>query len=377
MQQDKRYFAVVAGSLEKHARAELEELKAEVSLEVPRGLYFSCDQETLYRVLYTSRLLQRVLMPLLNFPCHSIKYLYQQAYKNLDWTSLFTLEQSFGIDTNVSNSFTRHSLFAGQVLKDAICDSFRAKYNQRPNYSNKEPDLLFNLHIHNNHVSISQDLLGKSMHQRGYRQSGHEAPLQETLAAAIIRLTGWNGETPLIDPMCGSGTLLAEALMHYCRIPAGYLRDNSRLGYSQGFDPILWAQTVTSSNAMIRELPKGLIQGSDISGQALEITRMNLSPLPGSGRIVLKHSRFQDLPSLEGVTIVCNPPYGVRLESPERIKGLYNELGDFLKQKCQHSTAYVLCGDKDLVKELRLRAHWAKSLKNGDLDTRLAKILMR
>lgn len=377
MKQEKRYFAVVAGSLEKHARAELEELGAVVKTEVPRGLHFTCDQRTLYQILYCSKLVQRVLEPLLTFPCHSNKYLYQQAHKNLDWACMFALDQSFGIDTNVSNSFTRHSLHAGQILKDAICDSFRDRFGARPNYSNKAPDLLFNLHIRDNYVQISQDLLGVSMHQRGYRRESHEAPLQETLAAAIIRLSGWNGDTPLLDPMCGSGTLLAEALKHYCQIPAGFLRDNSRLKYSPGFNQALWNEIIEQANARIRELPRGLIRGSDIAESSITAAQTNLSLLSSGGRIELRRSRFQDLPVERGLTVISNPPYGVRLEAPERINNLYHDLGDFLKQKCPGSTAYILCGDQNLVKELHLRAHWTKALKNADLETRLAKIVIR
>jgi len=213
-----RYFAVVAGSLERHASQELESLGAEVLKVHSRGLDFMAELPVLYRILYCARLIQRVLQPILSFNCHSYKYLYNQARKNIDWSEIFELTNSFGINCNVSNSFTRHSLYSSQILKDAICDSFRDKYGARPNYSNREPDILFNLHIHENRATISLDILGLSMHKRGYRQHSVEAPLQETLAAAMVKLSGWEGDEPLYDPMCGSGTILAEAHMHYCRI---------------------------------------------------------------------------------------------------------------------------------------------------------------
>lgn len=372
-----RYFAVVAGSLEKYALQELLELGAEIHQEVPRGFYFSCSQATLYAILYTSRMVQRVLAPLLSFDCHSAKYLYQQAFKNVAWTGLFALHENFSIDCNVSNSFTRHSLFAGQVLKDAICDSFRQRYQERPSYSNKDAEIVFNLHIQNNRATIALDILGCSMHQRGYRKRTVEAPLQETLAAAIVQASAWQGEGVLCDPLCGSGTLVAEALMRICQIPAGYLRNNTRIRHLPGFDAQLWQATIDAANARILDLKKQLIYASDADIEAIEACKINLAALPGGTNVELKCIPFQKLDKEPGRTIICNPPYGVRLENPAGIQRLYRDLGDFLKQNCPASTAYILCGDKDLVKEIRLRAHWTKSFKNGDLDTKLAKILVR
>lgn len=372
-----RYFAVVSGSLEKHARAELESFGAIVHQEVPRGLLFSASTPQLYQILYSARLVQRVLFTLLNFDCHSHKYLYQQASKNIDWLSLFTVDMSFGIVCNVSNSFTKHSLYSSQKLKDAICDSFRARYDARPSFTTQNPDILFNLHIHENRATIALDILGLSMHKRGYRRESVQAPLQETLAAAIVKLSGWDGQTPLWDPMCGSGTLVAEAAMHYCRIPAGYLRDNHRVKYLPDFDERLWEQTIAEANSRIRALPKGLIRASDIDYDAVKASRNNLQLLPHTGVIELFQASIQQAkPGFSG-TIITNPPYGVRMGVTADVIKLYNDLGDFLKQKCKGSTAYILCGDKELIKALRLRAHWSKLLKNADLDTRLAKIVIR
>ncbi|MCB5266317.1 MAG: THUMP domain-containing protein [Candidatus Cloacimonetes bacterium] len=372
-----RYFAVVAGSLERHAKAELESFGAVVHTEIPRGMIFSATPEQLYRILYGARLTQRVLLALLNFDCHSHKYLYQQATKNIDWPALFSVDMSFGIICNVSNSFTRHSLYSSQVLKDAICDSFRERFEARPSFSTQNPDILFNLHIHENKATIALDILGLSMHKRGYRRQSVQAPLQETLAAAMVKLSGWDGQTPLWDPMCGSGTILAEAAMHYCRIPAGYMRDNHRVKYLPDFDEALWKRIVSEENAQIRALPKGLIRGSDIDPNAIEAAKDNLQLLPHAQGIELSRLRFEDAqPGFSG-TIITNAPYGVRMGVNEDIIKLYNDLGDFLKQKCKGSTAYVLCGDKELVGALRLRAHWSKLLKNADLETRLAKIVIR
>jgi len=371
-----KFFAQMAGSLETHAAQELEELGAQVIQEVPRGLRFSCDKATLYRVVYCSRLLQRVLAPLISFNCHSEKYLYKQAYSGVDWTKLFSVQQSFNIESNVSESKISHSLYAGQLLKDAICDSFRAKFNARPDFKSQGADINFNLHIRANWATISLDISG-SMHKRGYRLSAGEAPLQETLAAAMIRLSGWKGDRLLCDPMCGSGTILAEALMHSCQIPAAYLRNDKGLSLMPDYDAKLHKQIKEEANSRIIPLTKGLIKGSDISAENILIARKNLEMLPYGTAIELGVKRFQDLPKEPGRCLITKPPYGVRLGNNASTTLLYNELGDFLKQKCPDSEAYILCGNKDLVPELRLRAHWKKSLKNGDLEVKLAKILIK
>ena len=376
-----KYFAQVTGSLEKHAAEELKGLGAEILQEVSRGVRFSCDKETLYKIVYCSRLATRLLAPLISMQCHSEKYLYSQAYNNIDWTSLINLEKCFSIITNVSNSHINNSLYAGQILKDAICDQFKKKYNKRPDFKPKDGDIVLSLYISDNWATISYDITGISMHKRGYREWSNAAPLQETLAAAIIKLSSWDGSTPLYDIMCGSGTLLAEALMYYSNIPAGYLRKTDNIKAMPDFDAKLWEQVLLNENSRIRECPKGLIYGSDISKECVDFTKKNLRNLPFGENVEVCATDFSRLPVREKRVIVCNPPYGVRMnvhsrnaETKQALSLLYNQLGDFLKQKCPQSEAYILCGKPELIPELRLRAHWKKTLKNGDIEAKLAKI---
>ncbi|PKN74074.1 MAG: RNA methyltransferase [Candidatus Cloacimonetes bacterium HGW-Cloacimonetes-3] len=372
-----KYFAQVAGSVEAYAKAELESMGAKVLQEVPRGIRFGCDKATLYRIVYCSRILQRVLAPLASFQCHSEKYLFSQASKILDWTALFSPDESFSIDCNVSNSHISHSLYAGQLLKDAICDSFRNKYGRRPDFKTQGADINFNLHIRDNWATIALDLTGISMHKRGYRVGANLAPLQETLAAAMVVMSGWKGDRPLLDPMCGSGTILAEALMRYCNIPSGYLRKDTGMPYLPDYDSELYAAIRKQENSRIIPLPKGLISGSDISVGSITYAEENLANLPGGENVELMVTPFQLLSKQSGRCIITNPPYGVRIGNDETTKTLYHDLGDFLKQKCPDSESYILCGSKELVPELHLRAYWKKSLKNGDLDTKLAKVTVR
>ena len=197
--------------------------------------------------------------------------------------------------------------------------------------------------------------------------------MQETLASAIVQMSGWDGATPFYDPMCGSGTLLCEALMHICRIPAGYLRRRFGFQSMPEFDEAVWKEIRSTENSGIRPLPEGLIRGSDISGDAVSVARENCSLLPSGKAIDLRTCDYQDLEGFGNATIVTNPPYGLRLKHGEDMSGFMKEFGDFLKFRCQGSVAYVYFGKKDLLKRIGLRPSWKKPLKNGRLDGRLAR----
>ena len=292
----------------------------------------------------------------------------------IDWTDFLSLDTTFAIVANVSNSHIRHSKYAALCLKDAIADYFMAKYDKRPNVDTDNPDVWFNLYIHNNRAVIGLEVSGGSLHKRHYRVMGHDAPMQETIAAGIVRYSGWQGEGPLVDPMCGSGTLLCEALMQYCRIPAAYLRERFGFEALPDFQPELWEKVKQEALENIRPLPAGLISGSDISHKALEAARANLDVLPGGDLVALKSIDFRNIKDLSHTTIICNPPYGLRLQKKEGMETFCKELGDFLKQCCMDSSVYLYFGDRELIKHLGLRPSWKKPIASGGLDGRLVKV---
>lgn len=197
--------------------------------------------------------------------------------------------------------------------------------------------------------------------------------MQETLAAAIIRLSEWQGERPLIDPMCGSGTLLAEALMYYCHIPAGHLRPHFGFEMMPDFDRETWQKVKRQAKDNMISPPGGLISGNDIFKPAVTGARNNLANLPGGREITIKTSAFQDIEALADTTIVCNPPYGLRMGSSAEAAALIEEFGNFLKRKCTGSTAYIYLGQRKLLKSVGLHPSWKKPLKAGGLDGVLAK----
>ncbi len=365
------YFAQVAGGLEDLAAAEVEALGATEVRAFPRGLEFRAGREVLYRIVYCTRLLSRVLAPLTRFDITSAEDLYLKT-KKIDWTHLLDLEESFAVHANVSRSVVDNSHFAALKVKDVVVDMFRKRYKgKRPRVETREPDLQINLHIRENVATVSIDCAGGALHRRGYRLDAVEAPMQETLAAAILDLAGWDGKTPLYDPMCGSGTLLSEAWLKAGRLPAGCLRKKFGFQKLPDHDKLVWFKTKLEVDNGVRSVRGGLIRGSDIDGDAVRRTRANNARLPGGDELRVRTSDFRDLGELKPGLVVCNPPYGVRLQAGEDLAPLMKDFGDFLKQKCQGSEAWVYFGDPELIKKVGLKAERRIPLRNGGLDGRL------
>jgi 23S rRNA (guanine2445-N2)-methyltransferase len=367
-----RYFALAAGKLERLAAQELRTLGASNISDAYRGVHFEADPATLYRINYRSRLLTRVLAPLSEFDCHSDRYLYSQARK-IDWSEILSVEKTFAVFATVSNSKIRHSQFAARRLKDAIVDQFRDQTGDRPSVRTPHPDVWLNLHIHANHATISVDTSGGSLHRRGYRASSVDAPIQETVAAAALQLAEWDGATPLLDPMCGSGTILAEALMVAARIPAGYFRGHFGFEHLPDFESGIWGRIREETDAQIRTVPEGLIRGSDVDARAVEAAKANLERLPGGDAVAIERRDFRSIRGVNSGTILTNPPYGVRLGTSEAARALIREFGDWMKQECSGATAFIYAGEPALLKSVGLRTTWKKALVNGAMEGRLAR----
>lgn len=374
-QQNRRFFAQTAEGLEDLSAEELRLLGASDLSPTYRGLYFAADRPTLYRITYRSRLVTRVLAPLAAFGCHSTDTLYRKA-RLIPWKEIMGVDQTLAVFANLSNSKMRHSQYAALCLKDAVVDYFREDCGQRPNVNRDDPDVWLNVFVESNRAVVSLDVSGGSLHRRGYRLDAIEAPMQETVAAAIVRWTEWDGAQPLVDPMCGSGTLLAEALMHHCRIPAGYLR--TRFGFERmpDFDRAGWEKLRQAEDHAIRPLPPGRITGSDAARESVALAVANLRRLPHGDAVRVQRADYRRRQDLGSRVIVCNPPYGIRMQQPGGIEGFYRELGDYLKNSCQGATAFIYFGDRTMLKHIGLKPSWKRPLKNGGLDGRLAKFEM-
>jgi putative N6-adenine-specific DNA methylase len=374
-QENEPYFAQVPDGAEEVATEELIRLGGTDVRAGYRGLYFHAERDALYRITYSALSVSRVLCPLIRFQCHSPEYLYKRT-QSIPWPSLFTTKQTFAVFATVANSAIRHSQYAALTVKDAIVDQFREKSGARPSVEPQDPDIWINLYMHANRATISLDLSGGSMHRRGYRAESIEAPMQETVAAVMLAMTGWDGATPLVDPMCGSGTLLCEALMRYCRIPAAYLRPRQGVRFMPDYDAAIWDEMKKQSDDAIRTLPEGLIRGSDASRDAVHAARTNISKLPGGRGVQIEARRFEQIEHIHNATIVTNPPYGIRIGKRNAMPEFMGGFGDFLKQRCAGSTAFVYFGDRELIKSIGLRAAFKRPLASGGLDGRVVKLEM-
>ena len=371
-QETQRYFAQVADDIKDIAEQELRTLGARETSPTYRGIYFSAAPKVLYTINFYARLISRVLAPLTSFRCHSDRYLYKKA-REIEWQDFLDPSQTFAVFATVANSRLRHSKFAALRLKDAVVDSFRAATGVRPSIDTRQPDVWMNLHIHNDEATISLDTSGGSLHRRGYRKKSVQAPLVETLAAAIIHHAEWDGRRPLYDPFCGSGTLLCEAYMSAARMPAGLFR--KRFGFQSlpDFDAGLWRQLQEDGQAALRPPHQGLIFGSDIDPEAVHAARVNIAAFPARPAITVEQRDAFQIRRIDDAVIVCNPPYGIRMGKQANLGDFYARLGDFLKQCCRGSTAFIYCGERQYLKRIGLKPAWKKPLVNGGLDGRLAK----
>ena len=374
-QKSNRYFAQVADDIKDIATNELETLGAENIKPVYRGLYFSSSKKALYKINYKSALINRVLAPLLSFNCHSDAYLYKTALK-MNWEDFLDSSKTFAVFASVSHSSITHSKFAALRLKDAIADYFKDKTGERPSVDTHNPDIWINLHIEQNEAIISIDASGGSLHRRGYRKQSIQAPMIETLAASIIKYSEWDGTSPLYDPFCGSGTILCEAFLHASQTPPGFLRKTFGFQNLPDYDEKLWQQIKDNANKDIKTIPAGLIMGSDKNNMAVKASYQNCEQIDREGTIKVTREDIFKIDNLENKTIICNPPYGIRLNDTDDMSDFYKNLGDFLKQRCKGSTAFIYFGERNYLKTIGLKASWRKILSNGGLDGRLAKFEM-
>ncbi len=374
-QQNRRYFAQANPGLVEAAEAELIALGARDTAPSGGGVGFAADAETLYRVNYQARLVSRILAPLAEFACAGPEDLYRGA-KAVAWERIFSLRHTFAVFANVRSETLRHSGHAALCVKDAIADRFRELSGRRPDVDPKTPDLWIALHVEANRATVSLDTSGGSLHRRGYRRQTVQAPIQETLAAAMVHWSEWQADRPLIDPMCGSGTLVCEALMVACRIPAGYLRRGFGFEFLPDYDNRRWAEVKRRADAQIRPIAPDLIRAGDTSGPAVAAARTNLARLPHGGAVRVRRCDYSSWKNVEGATILCNPPYGIRLDAEDDLPGWYARLGDFLKQRCRGATVLIYFGRREHLKHIGLRPTWKKPLPSGGLDGRLARFDM-
>jgi putative N6-adenine-specific DNA methylase len=312
-------------------------------------------------------------MPLAEFPCDAPGSLYD-GVRTISWNDILTPEMTLAVDCNLRDSAMTHSGFVALKTKDAIVDSIRDHVGRRPNVDTRDPDLRVNVHLVKNHCTVSLDTSGAPLDRRGYRLDRNEAPLRETLAAALIMLSGWDATVPLVDPMCGSGTIPIEAaLKAACRAP-GLIRSGFAFQRWPGFDAGQWRRLLEEARETALDSLPALVLGCDRLAGALKIARQNSSRAGVAAMFTLRQQELSDFAPPQGHGILLfNPPYGRRLGEEDELKPLYRQIGDVMKQRCTGYTAYLFTGSADLAKCVGLRASRRIVLFNGPIECRLLK----
>lgn len=338
-----------------------------------RGVYvLNVDHEAIYRINYLSRLAGRVFMPLSQFRCRDAKALYKAAM-DINWLDYIPQGKTIAIDANVKHPLLQNSLYAAQVVKDAICDQFREKTGERPSVDTRNPDVQLNLFIHDQSCVISFDTSGQSLHKRGYREETVEAPMQETMAAALLMLAGYQGTEIFYDPCFGSGTLIIEAALMASRTPPGYLRTKWGFLSLPDHSQEQWLKIKAEADQQKIPLNKGHFFGSDNNKKAVHATKVNLRAAGIHQFVEIANCDFRDYtPPVAPNFVIANPPYGKRLDEVEHLRPLYRALGDWMKQKtAKPARGFVFTGSFELTKEVGLSASRRHVLDNGGIESRL------
>ncbi len=366
-------------SLEEVLADELREMGAENVTVLNRAVEFEGDMRLLYRANYSCRTALAILKPFAEFDANDDQELYDQVYK-IRWEKILDCDCTFMIDSTTSGEVFTHSYYAALKTKDAIVDRFRRNFGKRPSIDTEQPDYKFNLHIRDNHITLLMNASGDSLHKRGYRQGVGIAPINEVLAAGLLKLAGWDkalqakpADLNFYDPMCGSGTMLIEAAMMANSIPAQYYRGN-KFGFMRWkeFNLGEWKSVKNEEDRKIGSLDfEGEIWGNDIDEQVIQQCEKNLEYTKLHHDVMLHIGDFADQEPPEGKTlIVTNPPYGERIKV-EDLNAMYEKLGDTFKQRYGGDCdVWLITSDFEAMKHIGLHPSRKIPVQNGSLDCR-------
>ncbi|MBO7458165.1 MAG: RNA methyltransferase [Paludibacteraceae bacterium] len=353
--------------LEEVLAQELIELGANDVLIERRAVSFMGNKALLYRANLCLRTALRILVPIASFKAKDTESLYSQL-KTLNWSQYMTVDSTFAIDTIVYSENFRNSRFVTYRVKDAIADYWNERTNKRPNVNTENPDLLINIHIANDQVTVSLDSSGESLHKRGYRVATTEAPINEVLAAGMLLMAGWRGQSNFYDPMCGSGTLPIEAALIARNIAPGIFRKSFAFEKWPDFDADLW-NDIYNDDSQEREFTHK-IYGSDASFFAIQQATRNIKSAGVQHDVELRQVRMEELKTAQtgNALVMINPPYGERLASNKDMEDLYGKIGTALKHQFTGATAWIISSNAAAMKCIGLKPSKKMKLLNGELD---------
>ncbi len=346
---------------------ELLNLGAKDVVKQRRAVSFSGDKRLLYSANLQLRTASRVLVPIATFEAEDADMVYEQA-KQIPWDEYMDVDTSFSIDSTVYSDSFRHSKYVTYRVKDAIADYWTEKANKRPNVNLTSPDLYINVYISNTKVILSLDSSGESLHKRGYRVGQTEAPLNEALAAGMLLMAGWEGQSDFYDIMCGSGTLLIEAALIAQNIGPGLFRKHFAFEKWRDYDEALFDE-VYNDDSHEREFSHH-IYGNDAGFYAVQQAQKNVREAGMQRYIDVRQIRLQELHDIDAkdALVVINPPYGERLSKDKDVLQLYEDIGKCLKHQFAGATAWILSSNEDALKRIGLKPKQRVRLLNGELD---------
>ena len=361
--------------LEEILAKELTDLGAQNVTAGRRMVAFEGDKELMYKANLCCRTALRILKPIVKFTADDPDTLYEMT-KDFDWTSIMSVDKTFSIDSVVNSDTFTHSRYVTYRVKDGIVDFFKDRFgaDKRPGVRLQDADVIINAHIDGNRVTLSLDSSGESLHKRGYRVAQTDAPINEVLAAGILLKSGWHGECPLVDPMCGSGTFLIEAALIAANINPGVYRKNFAFEQWNDFDEELFERLYNDDSGE-REFDYK-IYGSDISPKAIAIAEKNIKQA-GVGRYIdlsIKPlSQWTEAPA--GGVLVTNPPYGERISVAD-MDGLYEMIGNKLKNVFKGYHAWIIGYQDDYFKRIGLAPSVKMPMLNGSLECELREYII-
>ncbi len=371
-----RFVAVTAKGLESELQAELAAMGVRPDKAQPAGVAFESNWAGAYRVNLRSRLATRVLLTVLDFPAYKPEDLYSNIRKH-DFTKYIDATQTLSVEASTRDSVLNDSRFVALKVKDALVDQFRDKFGSRPDVDKEDSDLKIYVKSYKNNFSVSVDTSGLSLHRRGYRDRAGEAPLRENLAAGLLQISQWNAGIPLVDPFCGSGTILIEAALKAANIAPGTLRSEFGFQRHKTYQPEIFESELEACLGEEIE-PELKLFGYDVDSKVLQIAQRNAKLAGVDHLITFDRQNVQTLQNPvaeEGKVgfVLTNPPYGARLGEAELLKDVYKDFAFTLRSQFRNWTAWVLSGNAELTQALRMKAERKYPLWNGPLECRLLR----
>ncbi len=372
-----RFFAMTSRGLVDVLADELKEIGMERVLKAPGGCFFDTNWAGCYRANLRLRTATRVVLPVLDFPAYKPDELYHNIRKH-DFTKYIAADASMAVDAVVRDCGAfKDQRFVAMKVKDAIVDQFREEFDVRPDVDAKDPHLRLVVRGIANNFAVSVDTTGEPLFKRGYRTGVVPAHLKEHVAAALVRMSGWKMDAPIIDPMCGSGTILIEAALMALNVAPGTLRKRFAFQRFSGFKADEWENELDAALAEEKEELPFKFQGFDVDREAIKIARDNARRAGVEDFVEFQRQAFETLDApVEKGLMITNPPYGERLLEKNEAIEVYKNLAFLLKQKFKGWEAFVLSGDPELSKAMKLKAARKFPVYNGTIECRLLKYEM-